>query len=82
MESKRRTAKTIKDYTLEFYGEQITVPAGSVVNNSTACGNDDDYRFWVDWRDKVSYKFGSALAHDLHYRGINVPAEFCEKYPA
>ena len=78
-----KRAKTIKPYTVTFSRYEITVPAGSIVANSTACGNDDGYRFWQDWQataKKLTGCSGSMLAHDLTYRGLNIPAEFCEPY--
>ena len=78
-----RTARTIKPYTTQVFGVKITVPAGSIVSNQTACGPDNRYRFWLDFRKEVvrlTGVSGSILAHDLEYYGINVPAEFCEPY--
>jgi len=83
METSYKQAKTIKEYSVNFNGWDIVIPAGSIVGNSTACGNDDSYRFWIDWREYVKKKTGfkdSMLAHDLTYYGINIPAEYCEEY--
>lgn len=80
-----KTAKTIKPYSVEFKGYQITVPEGSTVSNKTACGNDDNYRFWMDYRKTAKELTGfenSMLAHDLEHYGINVPAEYCASYNA
>ena len=78
-----KTAKTIKDYTVDAFGYTIKIPAGSIVTNSTACGPDDDYHYWEDWKktaeDLTGFK-NSCLAHDLTYYGINIPAEYCEPY--
>ena len=79
-----KTVKTIKDYTLKYDGYTITVPAGSRVSNKTACGYDNNYRFWQDWREiaeKLTGFKNSLLSHNLTYYGINVPAEYCEAYP-
>lgn len=81
--TKYKTAKTIKEYSITYNGWDIVIPVGSIVDNSTACGNDDAYRFWINWRGYVKKLTGypnSILAHDLTYYGINVPAEYCEEY--
>ena len=81
-----KTARTIKEYRVtnyKGYGELI-VPVGSRVANRTACGNDDTYRFWVDFHkvaEQVSGFKNSLLHHDLTYYGLNIPAEYCEPYP-
>lgn len=75
-----KTAKTIKPYAVKFGGYDITIPTGSTVSNVTACGYDDNYRFWSDF-DSVT-KDRPLLRHDLIYRGINVPKEYCEPWPA
>lgn len=78
-----KTAKTIKEYTVLYNGWEIVVPVGSKVDNKTACGNDDTYRFWVGWSKQIEKLTGfknSILAHDLTYYGLNIPAEFCEEY--
>jgi len=79
----RKTAKTIKGYSVNFNGWEIIVPVGAIVSNKTACGYDDSYRFWINWREYAEKKTGfknSTLAHDLTYYGINIPAEYCEGY--
>lgn len=81
---KPKSAKTVKDYPVKAFGYSFTVPAGSTVRNVTACGNDDSYRFWVDYQkvaEKASGFKNSLLHHDLMYRGLNIPAEYCEPYP-
>jgi len=81
---KPKQAKTIKDYPVRAFGYSFTVPAGSTVSNVTACGNDDNYRFWRDWQAVAKQVTGfkhSILAHDLTYYGLNIPAEYCEPYP-
>ena len=79
-----KQSKTIKPYTLEYKGYTITIPAGSTFTNQTACGPDNEYRFWVDFHkiaeELTGYK-RSILAHDLTYYGINIPAEFCPFNP-
>ncbi len=82
---KKKTAKTIKDYTTAFKGYKITVPAGSIVSNCTACGPDDTYRFWQDFgaiAEKLTGHKNSCLSHDLNFYGLNIPAEYCEPYEA
>lgn len=79
-----KTAKTIKEYRVE-YGRlkyQIVVPVGYTVSNRTALGYDDSYRFLISFKteDLVGYK-APMLAHDLTYYGLNIPAEYCEPYP-
>ncbi len=81
---KPKQAKTIKDYPVTAYGYTFTIPAGSIVSNVTACGNDDNYRFWQDYHavaEKVTGYKTSIFAHDLRYCGLNIPAEYCESYP-
>jgi hypothetical protein len=78
-----KTAKVLRSYSVKYKGYEITVPAGATVSNKTACGNDDSYRFWQDWRAEAERLTGyknSILAHDLTHYGLNVPAEFCEEY--
>ena len=81
-----KTAKTIKEFRAEKcmgYG-LVIVPVGSRVSNNTACGNDDSYRFWLDYHkvaEEVSGFKDSMLHHDMKYRGLNIPAEYCEPYP-
>lgn len=75
----KETVKTNRDYTTQFmgYGE-ITVPAGTLVTNQTACGIDKNYNFvnsfeWV----KTNYpEIAGILLHDLKYHGLNVPIEY------
>lgn len=85
MKHSYKKVKTIKDYTIKNYRGYgpITVPAGSTVSNHTACGNDDNYRFWQDFHktaEEVSGFKNSLLHHDLTYYGLNIPAEYCEPY--
>lgn len=78
-----KTAKTIKEYKIKVSGWEITVPIGSIVNNKTALGFDNNYRFWQDFGPFVEALTGhknSILLHDLTYYGLNIPAEFCEAY--
>ena len=80
---KYKRAKTVKPYTINFKGYDIAVPVGSIVSNRTACGPDDNYRFWQDWHNIAKDLTGfnnSILSHDLEYYGLNIPAEFCEPY--
>jgi hypothetical protein len=82
--NKFKTARTTKDYEVEAFGYQFTIPANSLVSNQTAQGNNDQYRFWIDYHHlaaKITGSHDSILAHDLKHRGINIPAEFCEPYP-
>lgn len=77
--SKYKTAKTIKEFKTTCKGQDVVVPVGSKVSNKTACGYDDGYRFWEDFRNTVdSKRYG--LLHDLTHYGVNVPAECCESY--
>lgn len=87
---KYKTARTIKPYHVNRYavagsklGYEFTVPVGSIVSNQTACGPDDNYRFWQNWHktaEEVTGFKNSCLAHDLTYYGLNIPAEYCEPY--
>lgn len=82
---KHKKAKTVKPYTVKAFGYELTVPEGSIVSNRTACGYDDNYRFWENWgpvaREVAGFR-DSLLAHDLRHYGLNVPAEYCEPYAA
>lgn len=85
MKTSYKSAKTIKPYAVKAFGYDVVIPAGSLVSNKTACGCDDGYRFWQDWRSVAEQLTGvknSILAHDLTYYGVNVPAEYCEAYSA
>ena len=80
-----KTAKTIKEYTVNYGGYDMIIPAGSTVSNSTACGNDDNYRFLSNAdcsaiAEKVTGYKNSITLHDMLHYGLNVPAEFCEPY--
>lgn len=88
MKTTAKTARTIKDYTTTFYGgsrygTEITVPAGSTVSNVSAMGADDNYRVWENYTATIKAQLPemfAALRHDLHYHGLNIPAEYCEPY--
>ena len=83
MKTTYKTARTIKPYEVECLGYKIIIPTGSIVSNSTACGYDDNYRFWADYREIAENLTGfkdSYLAHRLNYYGVNIPAEYCEEY--
>lgn len=80
-----KTARLIKPYEVKAFGYDLHIPAGSIVSNQTACGFDDSYRFWMDFRAIAALVTGfqsSILHHDLTHYGINVPAEYCEPYQA
>lgn len=80
-----KTSKTKFPYEVEYGGYRILVPVGTTVSNKTAGGPDDSYRFVVNTAQLASEVTGvphSMLAHDLNYRGLNIPAEFCEPYEA
>jgi hypothetical protein len=82
-EDKRCIAKTIKEYKVNFKGYDLVVPVGSKVSNNTACGVDDNYRFWIDFQKTAQEITGfkdSFLVHDLTHYGLNIPAEYCEPY--
>lgn len=83
MKTTYKSAKTIKEYSAEFGGYNIVVPVGSIVNNSTALGYDDNYRSWQDYQKVTKQLTGfdnNILDHDLYYYGLNIPAEYCEPY--
>lgn len=83
MKTTHKTARTLRDYTVQAFGYDITVPAGSTVSNKSALGCDDGTRFWTDFHavaEKLTGVKNSILAHDLTYRGIDVPAEYCAPY--
>jgi hypothetical protein len=84
--TKFKWSRTIREYKVKW-GQgrvpyDITVPVGSLVNNQTALGCDDNYRFLTNFDTKVlvGYEAGM-LAHDLTHYGLNIPAEYCEPYP-
>jgi len=82
---KVKTARTIKEYRVENYRGYgpIVVPTGSIVTNRTACGPDDNYRFWQDFEkiaEEVSGFKDSLLRHDLTYYGLTIPASYCEPW--
>ena len=72
-----KTARTTKEYKVRAFGHDLVVPAGSVVSNRTACGPDDNYRFWESFYAKGN----SLLIHDLKHYGLNIPAEYCAPSP-
>ena len=78
-----KTATTIKPYKTHFGGYDITIPIGAEVSNNTACGEDDNYRFWTNYHkiaaELTGYK-DSMLKHDLTYYGVNIPAEYCSEW--
>jgi hypothetical protein len=81
-----KTAKTTKEYKVNYKGYELTIPLGSTVTNKTAIGHDDNYRFLSQSdcnriaKEVTGYKT-SILFHDLTYYGLNIPAEYCESYP-
>ena len=78
-----KQAKTVKEYTVNYNGYKLTIPVGSIVNNKTACGYDDNYRFLQNFNDLAEKATGfknSILKHDLTYYGLNIPSKYCEKY--
>jgi hypothetical protein len=87
MKTRFKTSKTIKEYRTKFGAGHLkydlTVPAGSQVSNQTALGCDDNYRFLSGVPTKVLVGYDAPiLAHDLTHYGLNIPAEYCEPYPA
>lgn len=84
MKTIHKISTVTKPYTVNFKGWSITVPVGAKVSNQTACGYDDSYRFWVDYKEYAKNMTGfdnSMLHHDLRHYGINVPKEYCQDYP-
>ena len=75
-----KTTTTHTAYTVKAFGFEITIPAGSEVDNSTAVGNNDLYHFWINWGDNDMVKEFPFLKHDLTFQGINIPAEYCNPY--
>lgn len=73
----------VKEYQVEYNGQKLTVPVGWPVSNTTAMGPDDAYRFLTDVEKFATSVTGlpdSMLHHDMKYRGLNVPAEYCAPY--
>jgi len=73
------TFTTTKDFKTTFKGYEITVPKGSKATNQTACGIDDNYRFWTGFNEitkKITGYETSGLNHDLTYYGLNIPKEY------
>jgi hypothetical protein len=78
-----KRSKTNKEYKTRYDGYDIVLPAGTEVTNQTALGPDDNYRFVVNTSKlakEVSGLSHSILEHDLKYRGLNVPEEYCDPY--
>ena len=78
-----KTARTIKPYSVNYRGWDITVPAGSTVSNRTALGYDDGYRFWSDFHKEAERITGfkdSMLRHDLTHYGLSIPPDYCEPW--
>lgn len=74
---------TTKEFKTKFKGYDLVIPVGSVVNNWTAMGSDDDYYFWQDFSKIAQELTGylhSGLSMDLTNYGLNIPAEYCEPY--
>jgi hypothetical protein len=82
--NKVKTARVIKPYVVNnYHGYRFTVPVGARVTNMTACGTDDNYRFWQDFHKVAEDASGfrdSLLHHDLTYYGLNIPAEYCSEW--
>ncbi len=79
-----KTAKMINAFTVNYGGYNFTLPVGWPVCNRTAYGHDDAYRIACNTgklAEKVTGHSRSLLAHDLEYRGLIVPADFCGPYP-
>jgi len=73
------TFTTTKEYKTTFKGYKIIIPKGSRATNQTACGVDDNYRFWSDFHkiaEEVTGFLNSMLAHDLTHYGLNIPKEY------
>lgn len=84
MKKTYKTSVVTKPYTVSVGGWVVTVPVGAKVSNKTACGYDDDYRFWVDFREYAENLTGfknSILHHHLTYYGVNIPKDYCQDYP-
>jgi hypothetical protein len=76
--------KTIKDYKVKYKLYDLIIPAGSLVSNQTACGPDDNYRYWVidnHYIEQLTGSKNSLLLHDLSHYGLNIPKEYCKPYP-
>ncbi len=78
-----KTATVIREYSTRYGGYDIVVPIGAIVSNSTACGTDDNYRFWVNYHiqcEKLTGFKNSILAHDLAHYGLNIPKKYCSNW--
>ncbi len=83
MKTAYKTSVVIRPYAVKAYGYDIVVPVGAKVSNQTACGCDDNYRFWVDfykYAEKLTGFKNSILHHDLIHYGLNIPKEYCHGY--
>lgn len=82
-----KKSKTLKDYHVHKFHRDLTVPAGSIVDNRTAMGPDDAYHWWSDYHaalTKYEADMGRPpgfLLSEMEQHGIRVPAELCEPYP-
>lgn len=84
-----KTSSTIRPYIVTNYrdcypgGYSFVIPTGSQVHNKTACGYDDNYRFWTDFENIARKTTGfdnSTLLHDLIHYGVNIPSKYCNPY--
>lgn len=83
IETTFKTARTIREYRVNYNFWDLIIPIGSVVSNKTACGNDDRYRFLqgtAEFAKQVTGLPDSTLAHCLKYYGLNIPADYCEPW--
>jgi hypothetical protein len=74
--------KTTRPYTVNFrnYGD-ITVPAGTPVTHTTACGDDPKYHFanTFGWIDRDYPEIAAGLKKDAESYGIDVPIEYTDQ---
>lgn len=74
--------RTIRPYTVNFrnYGD-ITVPAGTPVTHTTACGDDPKYHFAnsFGWIDRDYPEIAAGLKMDVETYGIDVPIQYTDQ---
>jgi hypothetical protein len=83
---------TKKPYRVNLEGFKFVVPKGCKVSNKTAMGADDNYHFLAirnvcpepalisleEWWSGNDMPL--TLIHELTYKGVNIPAEYCNEY--
>jgi hypothetical protein len=69
--------RTNTDITMHWRGFEITIPKGTAITHTTACGYDENYNFVNEfgWLKNHPY-YSFAMLHDALHYGINVDREY------